>query len=225
MQGEEIRRRIASFPTWHYQLDLKGNLTPIHKEDRVNRHRQRKEYFFDPLVDMFGGTLAGKRVLDLGCNAGFWLRHERLEKPRHAIDYELVMYPTWEGVHELVRQFRYFVVTLGPRFEGYAGGRSYQKGERRAFLFAKRTVISHVPAGVEEATSAPSPMYAWRERQLRHRERRVQSLEQSQQRLKQRVREHERQLQSMQASKTWKLLNKLARVRARVSSLRRAPTT
>jgi len=163
--------------------------------------------------------------LDLGCNAGFWLRHERLEEPRHAIDHELVMYPTWEGVHELVRQFRYFVVTPKSRFEGYAGARSYQKGERGAFLCAKRTGISHVPAEVEQATPAPAPMNAWRERQLHHRERRVQSLEQSQQRLKQRFRKHERQLQSMQASKTWKLLNKLARVRARVSSLRRAPTS
>jgi len=102
-------------------------------------------------VHLLGGSLNGKRALDLGCNAGFWLRHERLEEPRHAIDHELVMYPTWEGVDELVRQFRYFVGTLKPRFEGYAGAR-----------------------------------------------------------FKQRVRKHERQLQSMQASKTWKLLNKLA---------------
>ena len=163
--------------------------------------------------------------MDLGCNAGFWIRHERLEEPRHAIDRELVVYPTWEGVHELVRQFRYFVVTPKSRFEGYAGARSYQKGERGAFLCAKQTVISHVPAEVEQAKPAPAPMYAWRERQLRHRERRVQGLEQSQQRLKQRVRKHERQLQSMEVSKHLKLLNKLARVRARVSSLRRAPTS
>ena len=171
--------------------------------------------------------------MDLSCNAAFWSRRERLEESRHAIDHELVVYPTWEGVHELVRQFRYFVVTLGPRFEGYAGARSYQKGERRASLCAKRTVISHVLGEVEQATPAPSPTYAWGERQLRqqlrrqlrHRERRVQSLEQSQQRLKQRVREHERQLQSMQASKNWKLLNKLARIRARVSSLRRAASS
>ena len=29
-------------------------------------------YFFDPVVDLCGGSLKGKRVLDLGCNAGFW---------------------------------------------------------------------------------------------------------------------------------------------------------
>jgi 2-polyprenyl-3-methyl-5-hydroxy-6-metoxy-1,4-benzoquinol methylase len=72
LQGEELRRKIASLDAWHYQFGLKGNPTPIHKDDRVNRHVGRKEYIFDPMVEMFGGSLAGKRVLDLGCNPGFW---------------------------------------------------------------------------------------------------------------------------------------------------------
>lgn len=72
MQREEIRRRIASFPTWHYQFDLQGERTPIFKPDWANRHEQRKKYFFEPLLDLCGGSLVGKRVLDLGCNAGFW---------------------------------------------------------------------------------------------------------------------------------------------------------
>jgi len=72
IQDEEIRQKIASFPRWHYRFDLKGNLTPIFEERFANRHEQRKKYFFDPLVQLFGGSLAGKRVLDLGCNAGFW---------------------------------------------------------------------------------------------------------------------------------------------------------
>src|SRR5215212_4743325 len=72
MQDEEIRQKIANFPRWHYQFDLRGNLTPIHKEGRVNRHAQRKKLFFDPVVRLFGGTLKDKRVLDLACNAGYW---------------------------------------------------------------------------------------------------------------------------------------------------------
>src|SRR5215210_3088430 len=72
MQDEEIRQKIASFPRWHYQFDLRGNLTPIHKKPRVNRHVQRKKHFFDPVVRLFGGSLEGKRVLDLACNAGYW---------------------------------------------------------------------------------------------------------------------------------------------------------
>jgi tRNA (mo5U34)-methyltransferase len=72
MQDMEIKQKIASFEGWHYQFDLNGNLTPIRKSNRVNRHEQRKKYFFDPLVQLSGGSLAGKRVLDLACNAGFW---------------------------------------------------------------------------------------------------------------------------------------------------------
>jgi tRNA (mo5U34)-methyltransferase len=72
MQDEEIKQKIASFPRWHYQFDLRGNLTPIHKEGRVNRHTKRKKHFFDPVVSLSGGSLEGKRVLDLASNAGYW---------------------------------------------------------------------------------------------------------------------------------------------------------
>jgi 2-polyprenyl-3-methyl-5-hydroxy-6-metoxy-1,4-benzoquinol methylase len=72
MRDEEIKQKIASFSRWHYQFNLRGNLTPVKKKSLVNRHMQRKKYFFDPVVQSFGGSLAGKRVLDLACNAGFW---------------------------------------------------------------------------------------------------------------------------------------------------------
>ncbi len=72
MQDEEIKQKIASFDRWHYQFDLRGNLTPIHNKQRVERHEQRKRHFFEPLVQLYGGSLAGKRVLDLASNAGFW---------------------------------------------------------------------------------------------------------------------------------------------------------
>lgn len=69
---EAIAARIASFPCWHYEFDLQGCKTPIFKPSWKNRHYQRKGYFFDPLVRLCGRTLQGKRILDLGCNAGFW---------------------------------------------------------------------------------------------------------------------------------------------------------
>ncbi len=47
-------------------------VTPIFDRSHVNRHKQRKRYFFNPLVTLCGGSLAGKRVLDLGCSAGYW---------------------------------------------------------------------------------------------------------------------------------------------------------
>lgn len=61
-----------AFKRWHYCFDLNGVLTPIWDSRCVNRHEQRKRHFFEPLVRLCGGSLRGKRVLDLGANAGFW---------------------------------------------------------------------------------------------------------------------------------------------------------
>jgi tRNA (mo5U34)-methyltransferase len=72
LSSDEIERTIASFPRWHYQFVLDGHVTPIWRQDQINRHKQRAKYFLEPLVSLLGGSLAGKRVLDLGCNAGFW---------------------------------------------------------------------------------------------------------------------------------------------------------
>lgn len=72
MDDAQILDKINSFDQWHYQFDLAGHKTPVFWADVINRHEQRKDYYFRPLVDLCGGSLAGKRVLDLGCNAGFW---------------------------------------------------------------------------------------------------------------------------------------------------------
>jgi SAM-dependent methyltransferase len=71
MDGAEILHKINSFNDWNYQFELAGHKTTPYS-DAINRHAQRKKYFFRPLVDLLGGSLAGKRVLDLGCNQGFW---------------------------------------------------------------------------------------------------------------------------------------------------------
>jgi tRNA (mo5U34)-methyltransferase len=73
MQAEELEQRIAAFSRWHYRFEFDGGITtPIYRRDHINRHEQRRRYFFDPLIELCGGTLAGRRVLDLGCNAGYW---------------------------------------------------------------------------------------------------------------------------------------------------------
>ncbi|MEK6272877.1 MAG: methyltransferase domain-containing protein [Actinomycetota bacterium] len=72
MRPDEIEAKIASFPYWHYEFDLAGHRTPIWGRPHRNRHEQRASYIFDPLLRLFGGSLSGKRVLDLGCNAGYW---------------------------------------------------------------------------------------------------------------------------------------------------------
>jgi tRNA (mo5U34)-methyltransferase len=73
LETRELEQRIAAFARWHYQFEFDdGVKTPIHDLAQINRHEQRRRYFFDPLVQVAGGSLEGRRVLDLGCNAGFW---------------------------------------------------------------------------------------------------------------------------------------------------------
>jgi tRNA (mo5U34)-methyltransferase len=70
MSDDELARRIASFPDWHYDFDLRGQRTrPAATADKAPR---RAQYFMDPVIEYFGGSLAGKRVVDLGCNAGYF---------------------------------------------------------------------------------------------------------------------------------------------------------
>jgi SAM-dependent methyltransferase len=73
METEELASRIAAFPAWSYRFEFDGGLsTPSVDPAMVNRHEQRRRYFFEPLLALAGGSLRGRRVLDLGCNAGFW---------------------------------------------------------------------------------------------------------------------------------------------------------
>ncbi len=73
MDADELRCRIAAFPTWHYGFEFDGGVTtPLANPSTINRHEQRRRYFFEPLLTALGGSLRGRRVLDLGCNAGFW---------------------------------------------------------------------------------------------------------------------------------------------------------
>lgn len=72
MLNDELLERIRRFPEWYYEFDLDGYKTPLAARESAVRHRQRKAYFFEPVVEALGGSLAGKRVLDLGCNEGFF---------------------------------------------------------------------------------------------------------------------------------------------------------
>jgi SAM-dependent methyltransferase len=72
-QAGALERRIAAFPAWSYRFEFDGDVaTPVFNRAMVNRQEQRRRYFFDALLRATGGSLRGRRVLDLGCNAGFW---------------------------------------------------------------------------------------------------------------------------------------------------------
>jgi 2-polyprenyl-3-methyl-5-hydroxy-6-metoxy-1,4-benzoquinol methylase len=71
--AQELQRLIDEFPVWHYRFEFDGGVsTPIYRPDYANRHVQRRRMFFGPLVEACGGSLSGRRVLDLGSNAGYW---------------------------------------------------------------------------------------------------------------------------------------------------------
>lgn len=73
MDRDELERRIAEFTQWHYRFEFDNGVTTSVPDSRlINRQQQRRRYFFDPLVQLCGGSLSGRRVLDLGCSAGFW---------------------------------------------------------------------------------------------------------------------------------------------------------
>jgi len=73
MDARELEQRIAAFGGWQYEFRFDGDVrTPVNDRALVNRQRERRRYFFEALLRATDGTLAGKRVLDLGCSAGYW---------------------------------------------------------------------------------------------------------------------------------------------------------
>ena len=73
MTKQEAESILRSVEYWHYPFELPGGTTkPSRPGVDERRHQLRKRHFFDPLVALYGGSLNGKSVLDLGCCQGFW---------------------------------------------------------------------------------------------------------------------------------------------------------
>jgi len=75
----EIRSRFAQHDLWHYAYEFDGGLrfgtrhsNPGLDTDDPRRPLQRFRHFMPYLLQSAGGTLTGKRVLDIACNSGFW---------------------------------------------------------------------------------------------------------------------------------------------------------
>lgn len=76
---EEIRAEFAKYPLWHYAYRFEGGLDFAVRHvfqdplaDSPERPLQRFRHFMPWLLQATGGTLEGKRVLDVACNSGFW---------------------------------------------------------------------------------------------------------------------------------------------------------
>ena len=75
---EEIRAAFARHDAWHYAFQFEGDVcfssshrTPLPARG-PRRPLQRFRHLMPWLVQAAGGSLAGKRVLDVACNSGFW---------------------------------------------------------------------------------------------------------------------------------------------------------
>lgn len=73
MSNEWLREKIDSFDYWHYPFDLGGGVVikPTH-DYRANKVVDLQDFVWPVVLDLCGGSLAGLRVLDIACNAGFW---------------------------------------------------------------------------------------------------------------------------------------------------------
>ncbi len=92
---EEIRARFAAPNLWHYDFRFEGGLA------FPSRHATPTPYFSpEQPLDKFGnympwllqetgGTLAGKRVLDIGCNSGFWAVQCALLGAREVVGFDI----------------------------------------------------------------------------------------------------------------------------------------
>ena len=76
---EEISQRFLQHDLWHYAYEFDGGLAfrtrhhnPGLDTDTPERPLQRFRHFMPYLIQSQGGSLKGKRVLDIACNSGFW---------------------------------------------------------------------------------------------------------------------------------------------------------
>jgi len=79
MTDDRIREEFGRFESWHYAYSFEGGLSfstrtphPGPLTHSGERHLMRYRHFMPYLLQSQGGSLRGKRVLDIACNSGFW---------------------------------------------------------------------------------------------------------------------------------------------------------
>jgi SAM-dependent methyltransferase len=72
MTKAEDEAILRSTNYWHYHFELPWGSMAATKPGHNERQIARREHFFRPLLEVYGGSLSNKRVLDLGCAQGFW---------------------------------------------------------------------------------------------------------------------------------------------------------
>lgn len=68
----DAREVLEKARYWHYRFDFPWGATTPSRPGWAERVEKRRRHFFVPLLESYGGTLAAKRVFDLGCCQGYW---------------------------------------------------------------------------------------------------------------------------------------------------------
>src|SRR5207247_1166356 len=73
MEKTELLEKINSFPYWHYPFSLRDGVV-IHPTNKENAREkiELRDFIWPVVMAVKGGSLKGLRVLDVGCNEGFW---------------------------------------------------------------------------------------------------------------------------------------------------------
>lgn len=71
----EEAQRLADAYEWFFPIQINGKT--LGKSDRMTKTRRMRHYYryqhvFANLLQALDGSLEGKRILDVGCNAGYW---------------------------------------------------------------------------------------------------------------------------------------------------------
>ena len=108
-----LQQRLDAFPEWHYAFRFDAGVgvevryrsgAPARAADHP---LQRFAHFMPPLLAAAGGSLTGKRVLDIACNAGFWSIQCALLGAAEVVGFD--------GRPELVEQARLLQSVVGAR--------------------------------------------------------------------------------------------------------------
>ena len=77
---KQIKKKIRNY-FWHYPFrfgEIFVDADKMHFKGLHGRHYQRYCHIFPAVLSVAGGSLSGKTVLEIGCNAGFWAIQARL---------------------------------------------------------------------------------------------------------------------------------------------------